>query len=442
MFSVRWKVSTYFHRYELLQHIPMISIRLLCGTTVRICLQSPLKTIVMPPNGLADPRSHWNVRSAASNAQRSIIVTSSATMRCVILVSVAVLSCSLTLQVDSSVRMRGHFVLLWKVVPFGSRVAAMSLAAVARATLLCARTLLKMWHNMNVFSCPTTCIKRYHCSKALFHALHHCFDNSLLLVIKSVFCVSNVSLKFFHVMLNLVLDDAGSLIMVMKWIRLREAEVSTQCKAMSFNLFFEVEYHLIQNVFIWLIHCFPVHEVFTKNTLVPFPELQVLSSKYKLEHGPKVTFAASSITESTLLSLSTIPCAMQAAKYVSIITSPTFWRSLNEVGPAVLQCVGRRQSLGCVQQCQPCCHLCVYVKCWNTSGYTMCCMFGCRDLAPKKAVSVVAGGPLFSRYWAAPSSLNAITCSSSRWIASILTGGCFCWMGKLYVRQYASDAVM
>ena len=129
----------------------MISIWLLCGTTVRIYLQSPLKTIVMPPNGLADPQSHWNIWSAASNAQRSIIVTSSMTMRCVILMSVAVLSCSLTLQVDSSVRMRGHFVLLWKVVPFGSRVAAMPLAAVARAILPSAQTLLRMWHNMNVF---------------------------------------------------------------------------------------------------------------------------------------------------------------------------------------------------------------------------------------------------------------------------------------------------
>ena len=60
-------------------------------------------------------------------------------------------------------------------------------------------------------------------------------------MIKSVFCVSNVSLKFFHVMLNLVLDDVGSLIMVVKWIRFREAEVSTQCKAMSFNSVLEVK---------------------------------------------------------------------------------------------------------------------------------------------------------------------------------------------------------
>ena len=78
-------------------------------------------------------------------------------------------------------------------------------------------------------------------SKSLFHALHQCFDNSLLLVIKSVLCASNVSLKVFHVVLNLVLDDAGSLIMVMKWIRFREAKVSTQCKAMSFNLVLKVE---------------------------------------------------------------------------------------------------------------------------------------------------------------------------------------------------------
>ena len=112
IFSVRRRTLTSLHRYELFNHLPTISMRLPCGTTVRICLQSTLKTIVMPPNGFSEPRSLRHVRYAVSNGRRSIVDTSSTTMACFSSMSAAVLSSSFTLQVDSSVRMIGHLVLL------------------------------------------------------------------------------------------------------------------------------------------------------------------------------------------------------------------------------------------------------------------------------------------------------------------------------------------
>ena len=75
-------------------------------------------------------------------------------------------------------------------------------------------------------------------------------------------------------------------------------------------------------------------------------------------------------------------------------------------------CVGWRQSLGCVQQCLPCSH---HENLVFLTTIKMCSVCGCRDMAPKKAVSVVVGGLSFSKFWAAPSSLNMMTCSSCRW---------------------------
>lgn len=124
MFSVRQSVSTFLHRYELFRHLRTISVRLTCGTTLRIRLQSLLNTIMMPSNGLSVLFSNCTVWSTASNVRQSIIDTSSTIMRCIILMSVV--SILLMLQVDSSVIMRGHLVWLWKVVPLRRRVAAIA----------------------------------------------------------------------------------------------------------------------------------------------------------------------------------------------------------------------------------------------------------------------------------------------------------------------------
>ena len=174
--------------------------------------------------------------------------------------------------------------------------------------------------------------------------------------------------------------------------------------------------------------------------------------------GPKVTFAASPITKSTSFSCqqSHMQCRLPnmcpsshlqllgglwiklalVQKDVKIEQFCSVWVEGNHLDASNI--VSHAFIVGVFFS--TICSVCT----WSVEIHlgSMCRMCGCRDIAPKKAGSVVAGGLAFSRFWAAPSSLNVMTCSSSRWIASILTGGCFRWMGKLYIPKYASDAVM
>ncbi len=126
-----------------------------------------------------------------------------------------------------------------------------------------------------------------------------------------------------------MLDNAVFVMLDMNWIRFREFEILTQCKAMAFEVVLQLKQHFPYDTIMWLLtHVCLVHEVFVQHTPMHFPKLQVFSLETIHEHfgkylrtillllsitGPNVAVVASSITEPTSWSLRTIPCAMHAA---------------------------------------------------------------------------------------------------------------------------------
>ena len=101
--------------------------------TVKICLQSPENRTVNPPKGLEQSLKSWSDLSSASNANLCSIDSLSMTMKSARHIKLPFTSRGDMLHVDSSVTCKGTLNLLWKVLPFRRRFAAMSDIAVSIA---------------------------------------------------------------------------------------------------------------------------------------------------------------------------------------------------------------------------------------------------------------------------------------------------------------------
>ena len=115
-------------------HLSTIPALLAPGTTGRHWRMSPLNTKTLLPNGSGQPIKSCRLWCMAANCLLSSMVASSTTSNQTILTSFANSLWAGIFSMLSSSGLSGAFILEWKVLPFASRIAAMPVVAMARAT--------------------------------------------------------------------------------------------------------------------------------------------------------------------------------------------------------------------------------------------------------------------------------------------------------------------